>query len=60
MLNCLDINYRNSSANITVEGGTFKNFNPQNNLAEGKETNFVVEGYEAVEVERDIYKVVKK
>jgi hypothetical protein len=60
MLNCLDINYRNSNANITVEGGTFKNFNPQNNLAEGKGTNFVVEGYEVVEVESNIYKVVKK
>ena len=49
MLNCLDVNYRNGVSNITVEGGRFENFNPQNNLAEGKGTNFIAEGHIVIE-----------
>ncbi len=50
-LNCIDANYRNGTANIIVKGGTFVNFDPSNNLAEGEGTNFVPAGYH-VESER--------
>ena len=48
-LNCIDANYNNRSAKIFVKGGTFANFNPANNAAEGAGTNFCPAGYEATE-----------
>ena len=47
-LNCIDANYKNGTANIIVKGGTFVNFDPSNNLAEGESTNFVADGYKVV------------
>ena len=47
-LNCLDKSYNNGTAKITVKGGTFESFDPSNCLAEGANTNFVADGYEAV------------
>ena len=44
-LNCKDENYQSSEAKIEVTGGTFKDFNPANNTAEGENTNFVPAGY---------------
>jgi len=44
-LNCIDANYKDGSAKIEVKGGRFYGFNPENNAAEGVNTNFVVEGY---------------
>lgn len=41
LLNCLDANYNNHTANIVVTGGIFKNYNPKNNFAEGAGTCFV-------------------
>lgn len=38
-----------TSANIKIYGGTFVGFNPADNIAEGAHTNFVAEGYRAVE-----------
>ena len=37
-----------SSAKITVTGGTFVNFNPADNTADGAGTNYVAEGYTVV------------
>lgn len=48
LLNCVDTNYRNGTANIVVKGGTFVNFDPSNNSAEGAGTNFVADGYKVV------------
>lgn len=48
-LNCIDSAYKDGSAVIEVTGGTFKDFDPSNNLAEGKATNFCPEGYSATE-----------
>ena len=45
LLNCIDANYADGSAVIKVLGGTFHNWNPADNAAEGVNTNFVVEGY---------------
>ena len=40
VLNCYDANRANGTARINVTGGTFKNFNPANNAAEGEGNNF--------------------
>ena len=48
LLNCVDANYRNGTAKIIVKGGTFVNFDPSNNSAEGAGTNFVADGYTVV------------
>ena len=48
LLNCHDANYKNGTANIVVKGGTFSGFDPNNNTAEGPNTDFVPEGYKSV------------
>lgn len=48
VLNCYDDSYKNGNASITVSGGTFLEFNPQNCRAEGAGTNFCAEGYVGV------------
>ena len=45
LLNCIDSAYKNGTAKIIVKGGTFVNFDPSNNAAEGAGTNFVAPGY---------------
>ncbi|MBR5534686.1 MAG: S-layer homology domain-containing protein, partial [Ruminiclostridium sp.] len=45
LLNCIDANYKNGTANIVVKGGSFQNFDPANNASEGPGTNLVVPGY---------------
>ena len=47
-LNCIDRNYKNGTAKIIVKGGTYVNFDPSNNGAEGSGTNFVADGYKVV------------
>ena len=48
LLNCIDSAYKNGSAIIIVKGGTFVNFDPSNNAAEGAGTDFVADGYKVV------------
>lgn len=48
LLNCIDAAYKNETAKIIVKGGTFVNFNPADNTAEGEHTNFVADGYTVV------------
>ena len=48
LLNCIDSAYKNGSAKIIVKGGTFVNFDPSNNAAEGAGTDFVADGYKVV------------
>ena len=43
LCNCQDKNYQNGTAKISISGGTFVGFNPANNLAEGKDTNFLAQ-----------------
>lgn len=47
-LNVKDVDYKAGTAKIIVKGGSFKNFDPANNAAEGAGTNFVAEGYKSV------------
>lgn len=44
VLNCTDANY-NNGAQIIIKGGSFLNWNPANNPAEGAGTNFLAPGY---------------
>ena len=48
LLNCIDANYKDGSANIIVKGGTFVNFNPADCKAEVEHTNFVADDYSVV------------
>ena len=40
VLNCYDDNYKHKTASITVNGGIFRGFNPQDCRAEGEGTDF--------------------
>ncbi len=63
VLNLFDDNRENKTATIVVTGGQFENFDPANNEAEGKNTNFVAEGYKtttAKEGDKTIYTVTKE
>ncbi len=44
---------------IEVKGGTFRNFNPANNIAEGTGTNFLAEGYSSVELTPGVWTVME-
>ena len=66
LLNCLDANYKNGTANIIVKGGKFYDFDPANCAAEGVGTSFVADGYISVMttemidgVEHKVYTVEK-
>ena len=49
LLNCIDANYKDGTASIVVKGGTFYNFDPANNAAEGAGTDFVADGYKSTQ-----------
>lgn len=48
LINCIDANYKNGTAVVEIAGGTFVNFDPSNNAAEGAGTNFVADGYTVI------------
>ncbi len=48
VINCIDSAYRAGTANVVITGGSFLNWNPANNNAEGAGTNFVADGYTVV------------
>ena len=47
IVNCIDANYKNGTATISIKGGTFVNFDPSAN-PEGEGTSYVAEGYKVV------------
>ena len=62
LINCIDSAYKNETAKVIIKGGTFVNFDPSNNSAEGAGTNFVADGYKVVPEAHGSdtwYKVVK-
>ena len=62
LINCVDAAYKNGTAKVIIKGGTFINFDPSNNSAEGAGTNFVADGYKVVKEakgEDTYYTVVK-
>lgn len=60
LLNIKDKDYKSGASEIIVYGGKFHGFNPADNLSEGPGTNFVADGYKSVEVEEDVWEVVKE
>ena len=58
LLNCIDANYRSGEAEIVVNGGKFHKFNPENNAAEGANTNFCHKDYVSVDNGDGTYSVV--
>lgn len=48
LINCIDAAWKNGTAKVSITGGTFVNFNPADNKAEGEGTNFVADGYKVV------------
>lgn len=59
LLNIKDKDYKSGISKIVVYGGKFHGFNPADNLSEGSNTNFVAEGYKSVEVEPNVWEVIK-
>ena len=51
--------FAKAGSTIKVYGGTFTNFNPGNNLSEGKGTNFVAAGYISLPKGENTYEVVE-
>ena len=49
LINCTDANYRANTAQVIIQGGSFLNWNPANNVSEGAGTSFVPAGYTVVE-----------
>ena len=45
VINCIDACWKNGTAKVIITGGTFHNFDPANNAAEGPNTNFCPRGY---------------
>lgn len=64
-INCIDPAYKDGTAKVFVQGGTFSGFDPSNNYAEGKGTSFLAEGYKVESVPHssnpniNIYTIVK-
>ena len=57
-INCYDSNYKNGTAQVSINGGTFNGFDPANNLAEGTGTAFTAPGYTTVANADGTYGVV--
>jgi hypothetical protein len=58
-INVKDADYKKGTAKVTVYGGEFLEFDPADNVSEGPNTNFVVEGYKST-LEGNVYKVTKE
>ena len=57
-INCIDANYKNGDADVSIKGGKFYNFDPQDNAAEGAGTNFLVARYATVKDSEGYWEVV--
>ena len=53
VFNCADSAYTSGNANIVITGGSFVGFDPQNNKAEGANTNFVAANHVALDPDGD-------
>lgn len=59
VVNCIDACWNNDTANVYIKGGTFHNFDPANNAAEGPGTNFCPRGYSTkTENNGDTYTII--
>lgn len=63
LINCYDDSYKKGYCSVKIYGGTFVEFNPADNTAEGEHTNFVAPGYKSEETTyngKQAWKVVKE
>ena len=59
VINCIDARWKDKTAKVSITGGTFHNFDPANNAAEGPDTNFCPEGYTTKLLEEEgVYEVI--
>ncbi|MBE6342724.1 MAG: T9SS type A sorting domain-containing protein [Lentimicrobiaceae bacterium] len=58
LINCIDANYKNGTASVAITGGTFHNWNPQNNAAEGTGTDFCYVDHAATETAENVWTVL--
>ena len=58
LINMIDANYANGTANVIVKGGTFKDWNPAASSAETGAPNLVADGYHVVDNGDNTYTVV--
>ncbi len=59
LINCVDANYKDGTAVVEICGGSFKNFDPKNNAAEGANTDFTAYGHTTT-ANGDIYTAHQK
>ncbi len=62
VINCLDASYKSKIATVTINGGIYHGFNPQNNASEGTGTNHISADYAvigSIDVNPHKYTVVK-
>ena len=62
VINCYDASYKSGIATVTINGGIYHGFNPQNNASEGAGTNHISADYAVIEstnVNPHEYTVVK-
>ena len=57
VINCYDETYRSGAANVAIQGGTFHNFDPENNAAEGNATTFCAEGFGSLNAAENVWMV---
>lgn len=60
LINLIDDAHKDGTAKAIVSGGTFVDFDPENNLAEGKGTNFCASGYGTTRVVTTSYRNYKE
>ena len=59
LINCIDANFKNGSAKVTILGGTFVSYNPGSSSSENPTANFIPTGYSVTE-SSGTYTVTKK
>ncbi len=59
LINCVDADYANGTASVSICGGTFVGYNPANNASEGEGTNYVGAYYDVSE-NNGVYTIVER
>ena len=54
----LNLHDSSAEATISVEGGTFTNYNPAESNSENPSVSFIAEGYESTETSTGVWEVV--
>ncbi|MBR5215251.1 MAG: T9SS type A sorting domain-containing protein [Bacteroidales bacterium] len=57
LINCYDASYSANLATVAIYGGTFHNWNPEDNKAESEHTNFCAEGFSSLNAAENVWMV---